>query len=406
MSVYYSTGRRVSQYQFRAAADSALTTKPPKKFVKLCKEIYCILLYKCYNKDVLRGVTFMAQVMVNFRMDENVKKSMEQACREMGLSMTTAFTIYATKVGREKRIPFEITAESPRCQPCPSDLPEHREENPPAQKREQLEALCGEIRRSLTAIHTAIPSSVTGLSMERIRLLCSDELKDKAAGVSAAVRTLFSGRNAGALKEKDPDILNEYLDGLADIAREIRNVEGALIPAMKSWTGGDTSDFVPYEQRLAAVSREFDGLTPVLQRFWASTVRKQGSARAVQARLRQSAASVETAYVRTALENLEALVLRHYESLDGQTKARLETHYFQTLDLTLRELIRAERNGEAPGGKAALCLRTINVLSQVISDGGRTRRELDQRSLEAEVAALERLAALRGDLPGDMRADS
>ena len=53
----------------------------------------------------------MAQVMVNFRMDENVKKSMEQACREMGLSMTTAFTIYATKVGREKRIPFEITAE-------------------------------------------------------------------------------------------------------------------------------------------------------------------------------------------------------------------------------------------------------------------------------------------------------
>ena len=53
----------------------------------------------------------MAQVMVNFRMDENVKKCMEQACREMGLSMTTAFTIFATKVGREKRIPFEITAE-------------------------------------------------------------------------------------------------------------------------------------------------------------------------------------------------------------------------------------------------------------------------------------------------------
>ena len=48
------------------------------------------------------GVAQMAQVMVNFRMDEDVKKSMEQACREMGLSMTTAFTIFATKVGKEK----------------------------------------------------------------------------------------------------------------------------------------------------------------------------------------------------------------------------------------------------------------------------------------------------------------
>ena len=81
-----------------------------QKFSSHCKEKYCILLYKCYNRDVLKGVTFMAQVMVNFRMDENVKKCMEQACREMGLSMTTAFTIFATKVGREKRIPFEITA--------------------------------------------------------------------------------------------------------------------------------------------------------------------------------------------------------------------------------------------------------------------------------------------------------
>ena len=271
--------------------------------------------------------------------------------------------------------------------------------------RDRLEALCAELRRSLTAIHTAIPSSITGLSMERIRLLCSSELKDKAAGVSGAVRTLFSDRNTGALKEKDPDILDEYLDGLTAITAEVREIEGALVPAMKSWTGGDAGAFIPYERRLAAVSQELDGLSPVMQRFWTSTARKQGSSQAVQARLRQSAASVETAYVRTALENLEALVLRHYDSLDGQTKARLEAHYFQTLDLTLHELSQAEQMDEDPGGKAALCLRTINVLSRVISDGGQTRRELDQRSLEAEVAALERLAALRGDLAGDIQAD-
>ena len=30
----------------------------------------------------------MAQFMVNFRMDEDLKRGMEQACKEMGLSMT------------------------------------------------------------------------------------------------------------------------------------------------------------------------------------------------------------------------------------------------------------------------------------------------------------------------------
>ena len=50
----------------------------------------------------------MAQTMVNFRMDENLKKSMEETCKEMGLSMTTAFTMFASKVSREKRIPFEV----------------------------------------------------------------------------------------------------------------------------------------------------------------------------------------------------------------------------------------------------------------------------------------------------------
>jgi len=53
----------------------------------------------------------MAQAMVNFRIDEELKKGMEQTCKDMGLSMTAAFTIFATKVNKEKRIPFDITAE-------------------------------------------------------------------------------------------------------------------------------------------------------------------------------------------------------------------------------------------------------------------------------------------------------
>lgn len=51
----------------------------------------------------------MAQAMINFRMDEELKKNMEETCKDLGLSMTTAFTIFAKKMTREKRIPFEVS---------------------------------------------------------------------------------------------------------------------------------------------------------------------------------------------------------------------------------------------------------------------------------------------------------
>ena len=50
-------------------------------------------------------------VNVNFKLDADVKKSMEKACSDMGLTMSAAFTIFAKKVARERRIPFEITAD-------------------------------------------------------------------------------------------------------------------------------------------------------------------------------------------------------------------------------------------------------------------------------------------------------
>ena len=50
-------------------------------------------------------------VNVNFKLDADVKKSMEQACADMGLSMSAAFTIFAKKVGSERRIPFEVSAD-------------------------------------------------------------------------------------------------------------------------------------------------------------------------------------------------------------------------------------------------------------------------------------------------------
>ena len=54
----------------------------------------------------------MAQVLVNFRLDEDDKSGMEEVCRELGMSMSTAFTIFAKKMRREKRIPFEVSVDS------------------------------------------------------------------------------------------------------------------------------------------------------------------------------------------------------------------------------------------------------------------------------------------------------
>ena len=54
----------------------------------------------------------MAQtVNINFRMDSDLKKDLEETCSDMGMSITTAFTIFARTVVRERKIPFEIAAE-------------------------------------------------------------------------------------------------------------------------------------------------------------------------------------------------------------------------------------------------------------------------------------------------------
>ncbi|MDR0365565.1 MAG: type II toxin-antitoxin system RelB/DinJ family antitoxin [Bifidobacteriaceae bacterium] len=49
--------------------------------------------------------------LVNFRMETTLKRDMEETCHELGMNMTTAFTIFAKKVAREHRIPFEVSAD-------------------------------------------------------------------------------------------------------------------------------------------------------------------------------------------------------------------------------------------------------------------------------------------------------
>ncbi len=47
--------------------------------------------------------------LVNFRLDQETKRSMEGVCHDLGMSMTTAFTLFAKKVDRERRIPFDVS---------------------------------------------------------------------------------------------------------------------------------------------------------------------------------------------------------------------------------------------------------------------------------------------------------
>ena len=54
---------------------------------------------------------------VSLRLDDELKKGLDQMCAEMGMNLTTFFTIYAKRALRERRIPFEINAPLPAIDP-------------------------------------------------------------------------------------------------------------------------------------------------------------------------------------------------------------------------------------------------------------------------------------------------
>lgn len=58
----------------------------------------------------------MAQTNISIRMDAELKKQFDEFCNDMGMSMTTAFCIFAKKAVREYRIPFEVGAEKPNTE--------------------------------------------------------------------------------------------------------------------------------------------------------------------------------------------------------------------------------------------------------------------------------------------------
>ena len=53
----------------------------------------------------------MSTSNINIRIEESTKRDLESVCKELGLSVTTAFTIFAKKMCRERRIPFDVAIE-------------------------------------------------------------------------------------------------------------------------------------------------------------------------------------------------------------------------------------------------------------------------------------------------------
>ena len=63
----------------------------------------------------------MAQTNINIRMDTQLKEQFEKFCNNAGLTMTTAFNVFARTSVRLQKIPFEIAAEP---QPSPTQMGE------------------------------------------------------------------------------------------------------------------------------------------------------------------------------------------------------------------------------------------------------------------------------------------
>ena len=57
----------------------------------------------------------MAQTNINIRMDSDLKKQFDLLCSELGLTMTTAYNVFARTMVRQQRIPFDIALDIPNA---------------------------------------------------------------------------------------------------------------------------------------------------------------------------------------------------------------------------------------------------------------------------------------------------
>ena len=73
-------------------------------------------LHKLYNDNINRLESRWIYGKCINRMDDNLKKQAEDLFNDLGMNLTTAFTIFVKQAIREQGIPFEITREIPNSE--------------------------------------------------------------------------------------------------------------------------------------------------------------------------------------------------------------------------------------------------------------------------------------------------
>lgn len=58
----------------------------------------------------------MAQTTLSVRMDEDVKRQFDEFCGEVGMNASVAVNLFARRVVRDWRIPFDISAPKPNAE--------------------------------------------------------------------------------------------------------------------------------------------------------------------------------------------------------------------------------------------------------------------------------------------------
>ena len=59
----------------------------------------------------------MAQTNINIRMDDTLKQQFDHICNELGLNMSVAVNIFAKTMVRQRKIPFEVSLDTPNAEP-------------------------------------------------------------------------------------------------------------------------------------------------------------------------------------------------------------------------------------------------------------------------------------------------
>ena len=78
----------------------------------------------------------MAQANVNIRMDAELKNNLDQLCNELGMTISTAVTIFAKAMVRNGGIPFDVRIATPNTETLEAFQEiEEMKKNPSAYKR-------------------------------------------------------------------------------------------------------------------------------------------------------------------------------------------------------------------------------------------------------------------------------